>query len=221
MVAYVSHEVPVGLLTPALSELVASNHLAIESRENSEDVYTLTSRGLRALEALAPRKRTGSITSTGTVFMRIDPELPEDSNVPNLTPIPSAGTAPTFISSDLDPGSSVKAALIPAADRIVCLDDNAPGRREAIENLERVEAALDSGSNELNLTADERIVVLSETRSLRERLADGRVRLGALAQAIAPDGFLILITRTLAQESIVNAANIAISAIKTLLQIFI
>jgi hypothetical protein len=153
----------------------------------------------------------------------IPPTYPPLDNVESVktSTVPSAGTAPTFISSDLEAGSSVKAVSIPAADRIVRLDDNAPGRREAIENLERIEAALDSGSNELNLTADERIVVLSETRSLRERLADGRVRLGALAQAIAPNGFLILIASTLAQESIVNAASIAISAIKTLLQVFI
>ena len=153
----------------------------------------------------------------------IPPTYPPLDNVESVktSTVPSAGTAPTFISSDLEAGSSVKAVSIPAADRIVRLDDNAPGRREAIENLEIIEAALDSGSNELNLTADERIVVLSETRSLRERLADGRVRLGALAQAIAPKGFLILIAGTLAQESIVNAASIAISAIKTLLQIFI
>jgi hypothetical protein len=109
----------------------------------------------------------------------------------------------------------------PASDRIVRLDDNAPGRKEALENLERIETALESGSNELTLTADERVVVLSETRSLRQRLADGRVRLGALFQAIAPHGFLFLIIGKLAEDAIGLAASVVLSAIKTLLQVFL
>jgi hypothetical protein len=117
-------------------------------------------------------------------------------------------------------GSTDVVGFVPASDRIVRLDDNAPGRKEALENLEKIETALESGSNELKLTADERVVILSETRTLRQRLADGRVRLGALFQAIAPDGFLLLIIRKLAEDAIGLAANIVLSAIKTLLQVF-
>jgi hypothetical protein len=171
-------------------------------------------------------RRTGSITSDrgreGGVQLGIDPTMPQGDpeTIPNVSVL-SAGTTPTFVSSDLDPGSSVKEVSIPAADRIVRLDDNAPGRREAIENLERIETALESGSNELKLTADERVVILSETRTLRQRLADGRVRLGALFQAIAPHGFLLLIINKLAEDAIGLAANIVLSAIKTLLQVFL
>lgn len=117
-------------------------------------------------------------------------------------------------------GSTDVVGFVPASDRIVRLDDNAPGRKEALENLVKIETALESGSNELKLTADERVVILSETRTLRQRLADGRVRLGALFQAIAPDGFLLLIIRKLAEDAIGLAANIVLSAIKTLLQVF-
>jgi hypothetical protein len=117
-------------------------------------------------------------------------------------------------------GSTDVVGFVPASDRIVRLDDNAPGRKEALENLEKIETALESGSNELKLTADERVVILSETRTLRQRLADGRVRLGALFQAIAPHGFLLLIISKLAEDAIGLAANIVLSAIKTLLQVF-
>lgn len=118
-------------------------------------------------------------------------------------------------------GSTDVVGFVPASDRIVRLDDNAPGRKEALENLEKIETALESGSNELKLTADERVVILSETRTLRQRLADGRVRLGALFQAIAPHGFLLLIISKLAEDAIGLAANIVLSAIKTLLQVFL
>lgn len=128
--------------------------------------------------------------------------------------------SPNLVAESQEVSSQGIEGFAPASDRIVRLDDNAPGRKEALENLEKIETALESGSNELKLTADERVVILSETRTLRQRLADGRVRLGALFQAIAPDGFLLLIIRKLAEDAIGLAANIVLSAIKTLLQVF-
>lgn len=132
----------------------------------------------------------------------------------------AADISPNLVAESQEVSSQGIEGFAPASDRIVRLDDNAPGRKEALENLEKIETALESGSNELKLTADERVVILSETRTLRQRLADGRVRLGALFQAIAPDGFLLLIIRKLAEDAIGLAANIVLSAIKTLLQVF-
>lgn len=133
----------------------------------------------------------------------------------------AADVSPNLVAESREVSSQGIEGFAPASDRIVRLDDNAPGRKEAFENLEKIETALESGSNELKLTADERVVILSETRTLRQRLADGRVRLGALFQAIAPHGFLLLIISKLAEDAIGLAANIVLSAIKTLLQVFL
>ena len=115
-------------------------------------------------------------------------------------------------------GSTDVVGFAPASDRVVRLDDNAPGRSEAIENLERIESELKSGSNELKLTADERSVVLSETRPLRERLSDGRVRVGDLVNAVAPRGGLAWLIDKLGGTALAEIAKAVVSSISALLR---
>jgi hypothetical protein len=182
IVAYANHHVPIGLLKPALSELVASNHLTITSREDSEDVYTLTSRGLRAVEALAPRKRTGSIRSTGRLIMRIDPDLPEDGNTSVLTPtVRSVGTAPTFISSDQVPSSSGELFAIPASDRFIKIDHNSQSFKDAEESVRNVITAVRQ-SNDLFATEEERLFVERELSDLEKLFQGDVLRIGAIKQ---------------------------------------
>jgi hypothetical protein len=126
---------------------------------------------------------------------------------------PSAGTAPTFISSDLEAGFSVKAVSIPAADRIVWLDDNAPGRLQAIENLDQIEKLLGSGNNELKLTADERTVIVSEIKPLRERLMERRVRVGEICNAVTKGSPLVWLLDKVGGTAVGVAATAAITAL--------
>ena len=131
---------------------------------------------------------------------------------------PSADTTPILADTRSQIGMLDFEGFAPASDRVVRLDDNAPGRREAIENLERIESELKSGSNELKLTADERSVVLSETRPLRERLLDGRVRVGDLINAVAPRGGLAWLIDKLGGTALAEIAKAVVSSISALLR---
>lgn len=82
-------------------------------------------------------------------------------------------------------------AFVPASDRVVRLDDNAPEVKSAIETLEHLESALVSGSNELPLTADERRVVASEARSILDRMRSGWIRIGEVQRAVTKGSPLV------------------------------
>jgi hypothetical protein len=107
---------------------------------------------------------------------------------------------------------------VPASDRFVRLDDNMKHRNAAIEQLKEIESLLDSRSNELKLDADERLSMLSEIRPLRQRLVDGCVRVGDLANAIAPRGGLAWLVDKLSGTALAEAAKAAISSITALLR---
>jgi hypothetical protein len=106
---------------------------------------------------------------------------------------------------------------VPASDRVVRLDDNAPGRAEAIAHLEEVERVLSSNPNDLELTADERMVVLSEIRPFAKRLRDGWVRVGELRAAVTKGSMLVWLTDKLAGAGIVCAITLALGALGKLL----
>ncbi len=127
-------------------------------------------------------------------------------------------TSTNLVAGSGEVSSQGIAGFAPASDRIVRLDDNAPGRREAVEILEKIEVELTSGSNELKLTADERLVVLSETRPLRERLSGGWVRVGDLVNAVAPRGVLAWLVDKLSGTTLGEIAKTAFSSISTLLR---
>ena len=131
---------------------------------------------------------------------------------------PSADTTPILADTRSQIAIFDFEGFAPASDRVVRLDDNAPGRSEAIENLERIESELKSGSNELKLTADERSVVLSETRPLRERLSDGRVRVGDLVNAVAPRGGLAWLIDKLGGTALAETVKAVVSSISALLR---
>jgi hypothetical protein len=167
---------------------------------------TLTGPGL--LEAERLRKTV----STRGYKLPSYPRLDNEENVQTST-VPSAGTAPMFISSDLEASYSVKAVSIPAADRIVQIDDNAPGRLDAIENLHKIEKLLGSGNNELKLTADERMVIVSEIKPLRERLMKKLVRVGEVCNAVTKGSPLVWLLDKAAGHAVGIVITAALAAL--------
>lgn len=129
--------------------------------------------------------------------------------------------AEEILSSDADVLERVRQSFgaIPAADRVVRLDDNAPGRAEALRALNDIEAGLASGSNTLPLTADERIVILSEMKPLSDGLRRGIVRIGALIAALAPVGGLLpWVADKLAGHALTSSVDAAVGALSALLR---
>lgn len=110
-------------------------------------------------------------------------------------------------------GSPDVMGFVPASDRIVRLDDNAPGRLEAIENLDKIEKLLESGSNELKLTADERIVIVSEIKPLRERLLKNYVRVGEIYNAVTKGSPLVWLLDKVGGTAVGVAATAAFTAL--------
>jgi hypothetical protein len=99
------------------------------------------------------------------------------------------------------------------SDPIVRLEAKAPGRNAAIESLQLLEKTLQSGSNELRLTADERVAVLSKSRSLREQLIDGRIWVDDIFQAVAKVGFLLWLADKVAGTAVEEASKAAFVAL--------
>jgi len=108
---------------------------------------------------------------------------------------------------------SLIASLQYNSDPIVRLEANAPGRNAAIESLQLLEGTLESGSNELRLTADERVAVLSKSRSLREQLVDGRIWVDDIFQAVAKVGFLLWLADKVAGTAVEEASKAAFVAL--------
>lgn len=106
---------------------------------------------------------------------------------------------------------------IPASDRIVRIDDNSPEKSEAARQLVAVEQALESGANDLPLEAQEREVVRSELRSLRQRIESGWIRLGELWQAVAKSGTLVWLAEKTAGLAFNAVVGLALAAVGFLL----
>lgn len=110
-------------------------------------------------------------------------------------------------------GSPDILGFVPASDRIVRLDDNAPGRLEAIENLDKIEKLLESGNNELKLTADERMVIVSEIKPLRERLLTKHVRVGEVCNAVTKGSPLVWLLDKVAGHAVGIVIGTALAAL--------
>lgn len=171
---------------------------------------------LNGIGLLEAERLKGQISAIGIRLPKFS--LEEGFEQSLATERPSADTTPILADTRSQIAIFDFEGFAPASDRVVRLDDNAPGRSEAIENLERIESELKSGSNELKLTADERSVVLSETRPLRERLSDGRVRVGDLVNAVAPRGGLAWLIDKLAGTALAEIAKAVVSSISALLR---
>lgn len=171
---------------------------------------------LNGIGLLEAERLKGQISAIGITLPKFS--LEEGFEQSLAAERPSADTTPILADTRSQIAIFDFEGFAPASDRVVRLDDNAPGRSEAIENLERIESELKSGSNELKLTADERSVVLSETRPLRERLSDGRVRVGDLVNAVAPRGGLAWLIDKLGGTALAEVAKAVVSSISALLR---
>ena len=101
----------------------------------------------------------------------------------------------------------------PASDRSVRLDDNAPGRKEAIEKLQELEKVLTSGSNDLNLSADDRQVAVDEIKPFRERLEQRRVRIGEVYNAVTKGSTLIWLLDKVGGHAVAGTIAAALTAL--------
>lgn len=127
--------------------------------------------------------------------------------------------------SDLDSIDAEGADLIysnvlaaPASDRVVRLDDNAPGRLDAIEHLVELSSSLASRSNDLPLEAEDRRVVASEINPLIERLRSGQVRVGEIASAVTKGSPLVWLADKLAGLTLGGVVALALGALGLLLR---
>ena len=103
--------------------------------------------------------------------------------------------------------------FVPASDRSVRLDDNAPGRKEAIEKLQELEKVLTSGSNDLNLSADDRQVAVDEIKPFRERLEQRRVRIGEVYNAVTKGSTLIWLLDKVGGHAVAGTIAAALTAL--------
>jgi hypothetical protein len=103
--------------------------------------------------------------------------------------------------------------FVPASDRSVRLDDNAPGRKEAIEKLQELEKVLTSGSNDLNLSADDRQVAVDEIKPFRERLEQRRVRIGEVYNAVTKGSTLIWLLDKVGGHAVAGIIAAALTAL--------
>jgi hypothetical protein len=114
-------------------------------------------------------------------------------------------------------GDTTDDAEIPASDRVVRLDDNSSEREEAVTALTKIEEVLGSASNSLPLEAQEREVIESELRGLRQRLQAGWIRLGDLWQAVTKGSPLVWLADKVAGLTLGAVVTGAITAIGLLL----
>ena len=167
---------------------------------------TLIGDGLLKAEELR-----NELTKSGVTLPSYPP--PDSSLSGGTSAVPSAGTSPIFVAGKTEISMLAIEGFVPASDRIVRLDDNAPGRLEAIENLHQIEKILESGNNELKLTADERIVIVSEIKPLRERLLKKHVRVGEVCSAVTKGSPLVWLLDKAAGHAVGIVITAALAAL--------
>ncbi|MCZ8142411.1 MAG: hypothetical protein O9273_12100 [Acetobacteraceae bacterium] len=126
---------------------------------------------------------------------------------------PSADTTPILADTRSQIGMLDFEGFAPASDRSVRLDDNAPGRKEAIEKLQELEKFLTSGSNELNLSADDRQVAVKEIKPFRERLEQRCVRIGEVYNAVTKGSTLIWLLDKVGGQAVAGVITAALVAL--------
>ena len=96
----------------------------------------------------------------------------------------STNSAPTIIAEDTD-----SAGPIPAADRFVTRSDNAPLFERAEQELEALTEAV-RAANDLRVTADERLAIISEVEGISSLLKQPAVRARAIYDAVRENSLL-------------------------------
>lgn len=148
----------------------------------------------------------------------IPPTYPPLDNLESVktSTVPSAGTAPTFISSDLDAGSSVKAVSIPAADRFVTRADNAPLFEDVDKKLQAVIDAIPA-DNELRVSAEDRLLLVREVKDIKSLINQPRVQLRAIYHATRESSILVWFAKEAASGVVQALAAAAVTALLLLL----
>ena len=148
----------------------------------------------------------------------IPPTYPPLDSLENIktSAAPSAGTAPTFISSDLDAGSSGKADSIPAADRFVTRADNAPLFEDANKKLQAVIDAIPA-DNELRVSAEDRLLLIREVKDVQSLIKQPRVQLRAIYHATRESSILVSLAKELGTGAVHALAAAAVTALLALL----
>ena len=148
----------------------------------------------------------------------IPPSFPPLDNLEGVktSTVPSAGTAPTFISSDLDAGSSVKAVSIPAADRFVTRADNAPLFEDADKKLQAVIDAIPA-NNELRVSAEDRLLLIRQVEDVQSLVKQPRVQLRAIYHATRESSILVWFAKEAASAVVKALATAAVAALLLLL----
>jgi hypothetical protein len=93
----------------------------------------------------------------------------------------SAGTAPSFVSSDVAADSSVTKFTIPASDRFIRINHNSQPFKDAEESVRNVITAVRQ-SNDLFATEEERLFVERELSDLEKLFQGDMLRIGAIKQ---------------------------------------
>ena len=125
------------------------------------------------------------------------------------------GTTPTFLGSDLDPGSSVEAVSIPAADRFVTRSDNAPLFERAEQELEALTEAVRT-ANDLRVTADQRLAIIREVEGIRDLVRQPAVRARAIYDAVSENSLLKWLTVAAGAGVVGEKATAAVNALLAL-----
>lgn len=144
----------------------------------------------------------------------IPPAYPPLDNVESVktSTVPSAGTAPTFISSDGETSSVIIAVPVPAADRFVEIDHNSQSFQEAKESIEKVITAVRQ-ANDLFATEGERLFVERELSDLEKLFQGDVLRIAAIKQYTEGSGTIAYLYQKGKDAVVGNAAWECLKAI--------
>lgn len=92
---------------------------------------------------------------------------------------------------------------VPAADRFVPIDHNAPDIEQSVEKLGKLEERIKT-SNEFTVTAEERTALSKEVNVLKEALQQPTVRLAQIWSAVKSNGVLVYLS-TRGSDAALNA----------------
>jgi len=114
---------------------------------------------------------------------------PDGSLAVKASTSPSDGTTPVSIGGDSAFEAQGNSGSIPASDRFVTRSDNIHLFEEAEQELEALTEAIRT-ANDLKVTADERLAIISEVEGVRALIRQPVVRIRAIYDAIRENSLL-------------------------------
>jgi len=134
-----------------------------------------------------PSVDTSSVKTSASLSAGTAPHSASGNTLGSFSPSAfafSTNSAPTIIAEDTD-----SAGPIPAADRFVTRSDNAPLFERAEQELEALTEAV-RAANDLRVTADERLAIISEVEGISSLLKQPAVRARAIYDAVRENSLL-------------------------------